>query len=103
MGVLTEVFMGIDEVLRGLEMWKQTLVVHLCLPFSWRQRRLLFLNNQSDGAEALRSDAAVSGWVMSSLRCGKGEGVAGEVQFIGAQPGSDRRGVPIGSHHARNQ
>jgi hypothetical protein len=60
-------------------------------------------NNQSDGAEALRSDAAVSGWVMSSLRCGKGEGVAGEVQFIGAQPGSDRRGVPIGSHHARNQ
>jgi hypothetical protein len=96
MGVLTEVFMGIDEVLRGLAMWKQTLVVHRCLPFfSWQRRRLLFLNNQSNGAEALRSDAAVSGWVTSSLRCGKGQGVAGEVKFIGAQPGSDRRGVPV--------
>jgi hypothetical protein len=84
MGALTNVFAGVDEVGRGLGMRKRTqremarlgvLVVLLWLRFlSRRWWRLLFLNDQSGGAEALRSKAAASGWGMNFLRWGKGWG-----------------------------
>jgi hypothetical protein len=62
MGVLTKVFTGVGEVERGLAMRKWTqretarwgfLVVLLRLWFLSQWRRILFLSDQSGGAEVL--------------------------------------------------
>jgi hypothetical protein len=80
MGVLTEVHVVIRKVGCGLAMRKQTQQKLARSPGPCGAPPasvLLFLNNQSDQAEVLRSNGVASGWGVSSPRWGKGQGGGG--------------------------